>query len=125
MRTVLAEHMRTPFEWGRSDCALYADVVWAMTGWDPIALYRGRYRSAEGAMRMIAESGADSVLEFVARRFPEIPPALAQRGDLVFPAGIDHRLMSPAVVDGPLAFSKNEDGPVIMSIASAGRAFAV
>ena len=80
---------RTPFAWGVSDCCLFAcDCVRAMTGVDPAAWFRGRYKTQRGAMRAL-KTFAGGGLEATARRItaelgmPEISPALAQRGDVV------------------------------------------
>lgn len=47
-----------PFAWGKSDCCLtVADCLVAMGLPDPMAVYRGRYDSERGAMRMFARDG--------------------------------------------------------------------
>lgn len=80
---------RTPFAWGASDCCLFAcDCVRAMTGVDPAAWFRGRYKTRGGAMRALKAYGGGG-LEAAARRIaielgaPQLPPSLAQRGDVV------------------------------------------
>lgn len=123
MREAIALHQAMPFAWGVSDCTMFADVVRAMTGFDPIADYRS-YTTEIGAMRMLKKAGVTSMLEYVAAIFPEIPPAMAGRGDLGFAAEIGP-LVSPAVFDGAVALSKNERGPLFKSRAHIVRAFAV
>jgi hypothetical protein len=48
-----------PFRWGEHDCGLFAgDCVLAMTGVDPVALYRGQYTDEDGARAtMLALTG--------------------------------------------------------------------
>ncbi len=80
---------RTPFAWGVADCCLFAcDCVQAMTGVDPAAWFRGRYRTRGGAMRALrayAGGGLEATAQSIATDLgmPELPPALAQRGDVV------------------------------------------
>lgn len=48
-----------PFVWGEHDCCLWvSDAIDAMTGTDPAADIRGRYRDEAGAAAIIAQSGA-------------------------------------------------------------------
>ncbi len=80
---------RTPFAWGASDCCLFAcDCVQAMTGVDPAAWFRGRYTTRRGAMRALksfAGGGLEAAAVHIAAGLnaPEVPPAQAQRGDVV------------------------------------------
>lgn len=123
MREAIARHQSTPFGWGTSDCTMFADIVHAMTGFDPIADYRS-YTTEIGALRMLKKAGVTSMIEYVERLFPEIPPAHAGRGDLAFSADIGP-LVCPAVLDGSMAHSKGVSGPVAISRAHIFRAFAV
>lgn len=56
-----------------------ADVVFALTGADPAAEYRGQYHDEVGALRIIHAAGGMRALIDL----PEKPPAFAQRGDVV------------------------------------------
>ena len=151
--TILAKtvefHTDAPFAWGQSDCGLWADLVLAMTGWDPIADCRG-YTNASSGLRKLKAAGYASVIELVEDRFEEIPASFAQRGDLIVPCGrsVDvhlatspcgthqytvpalngaiHPLSSPAVCIGRHAFSKSESGAVVFEMDRRHiRAFAV
>lgn len=71
---------REPFEVGKHDCALFwAGAVEAMTGVDHAASYRGQYKTFKAGRELI---GGD-LAAHVGSIFEEVPPALAQVGDLV------------------------------------------
>jgi len=87
---------RTAFAWGEHDCALFAcDAVLAMTGIDPAAWFRGRYRDRRTAYAALgdflglgAKAAPRAALGAVCARlanshgWPEVPSAFAQRGDV-------------------------------------------
>lgn len=80
---VTERHLNTPCVWGKSDCLLtVADAVEAITGTDPAADIRGKYRSMPGAYKLIKARGFSDVASVLAGQFEEIAPALAQRGDI-------------------------------------------
>ena len=71
--------------YGRMDCALFvANAVNAMTGHDFGAPFRGRYRSAAGAVRALRLYGAGNLPKTLtaALGFP-VHPSRAGRGDIV------------------------------------------
>jgi hypothetical protein len=81
---------RLPFAWGSHDCALFvADCIWAMTGTDLAADYRGKYTDEAGAAATIKQVTGGSTVEDVAIKaakdhgLAEISPKLAQRGDML------------------------------------------
>lgn len=81
-------HAETPFSWGGHDCVLFAaGAVAAVTGEDPAAEIRGRYRTRLGALRLIRARGFDDLAGVLAARFGQVAPAMARRGDLGFVAG--------------------------------------
>ena len=124
MRAVMAKHMSEPFEWGGSDCSFVFDVIEAVTGFGAIADCRG-YLTEAGALRAIRRAGFETVQEIVEASFHEIPPGLAIRGDIGYPAIVGHPLMSPAVIDGSNAFSKTPKGAIVIDRAAIARAWAV
>jgi len=78
---------QTPFVWGAHDCAIWAfDLRRDLTGGEDVAaLWRGRYRTALGAYRIMKRIGWDS-LEAAGRDLLGSPLASvlqARRGDLV------------------------------------------
>lgn len=79
----LATEARTPFHYGKSDCALFAaGAVNAMTGNDPSASYRGRYTTLRGGLRILRKDGFRDHVERTAALFAEVSPQRAQAGDI-------------------------------------------
>ncbi|MFQ5783616.1 MAG: hypothetical protein ACE5H8_02180 [Alphaproteobacteria bacterium] len=84
-RTVRAAQGRR-FAWGGHDCALFVcDCILAMTGCDPAARFRGRYRTARGAARALRRIAGVATLDALATRLlgAPVPVATAKRGDIV------------------------------------------
>lgn len=79
----------TPFGWGVNDCCLFAcDGALAITGTDFAADYRGRYKTALGAKRLLMRNGAKTVSDLaenfaVHGKLHRIDIRCAQRGDFV------------------------------------------
>lgn len=120
----LVAHQGRPFVWGETDCAtLFADAVAAVTGADPLAAHRP-WDSQRAAGRVLLRSGCASVLAFVERHFDEIVPADARRGDIGFTTAA-HPLMSPAIVTGAEAVSRDETGWLVLPRSALVRAFKV
>lgn len=124
MRAVLSRNMSEPFVWGESDCSFVFDAIRDMTGFDAIEQMRG-YSSERTALAAVRRAGFESILEVVEAAFEEIDPALAMRGDIGYPADIPHPLMSPALIDGSQAFSKQPSGVVVINRSAIVRAWAV
>jgi hypothetical protein len=85
--TAIEAARQCPFQWGVHDCATWAfDLRRDLTGGEDVAaLWRGRYRTALGAERVMRRLGWRS-LEALARDLlgdPLPSVRLAQRGDLV------------------------------------------
>lgn len=79
---VVAKHQAISSEWGVSDCyTIPDDAVEALTG---VRMYpKARpYASEAGAGKKLRRHGFANVSEAFAAKFPEIAPALAQRGDI-------------------------------------------
>lgn len=76
---------RTPFQPGQLDCGLFAaGAVEAVTGVDLAGELRGAYATVEDGMRLLAaRDGVRDPVEKARQRFPRIPVAQAQVGDLV------------------------------------------
>ena len=71
------------FRPGSHDCGMYvAGWVKVATGVDHGKRWRGRYRSMKRLAEGMAQDGFTSHVDYIASLFPEIPPAMAQVGDL-------------------------------------------
>lgn len=93
IRAALDRWCSGPIKWGRDDCLMgLAEVVRVATGRDVGKPYRGRYRSAGGAVRVLGPRGVPGALAKAARslRWPSLPPARCQNGAIGYietPAG--------------------------------------
>lgn len=76
-----------PFVWGEFDCALFAcDCVREMTGADLASEFRGQYKSARGALRLIKPfESLMGLANAIALRhdLEKVPWSFARRGDVV------------------------------------------
>lgn len=81
----IEDHRHKPFSWGEADCCLFVcDCILAMTGHDPAAPFRGRYRTALGAHRALLRYCGGGLGDIAAAcGYAEVPVAMAQRGDAV------------------------------------------
>ena len=80
----LADSAARPFAWGRADCCtLAADWAVERGRYDPAREWRGSYRSALGARRLLRRTGGLLPLAREAMAgFPEIDPEDARDGDV-------------------------------------------
>jgi hypothetical protein len=79
----------TPFAWSRNDCPTFAfDTRCALTGEDAAALWRGRYSSYRGGLRLMRRLGWPSLAAMgdALLGAPLSTPLHAQRGDIVLSA---------------------------------------
>jgi hypothetical protein len=103
LHSYLLRRQNEPFSWGSMDCCLFAcDAVLEMTGVDLAADFRGKYDSLLTAVkamkRFVADAdedveepndGESDLVEAVAvtialqHGIEEVPPLMAQRGDVV------------------------------------------
>lgn len=83
-----------PFAWGGNDCAsLAADAALALRGQDVLAELRGTRCTALQARRQ--EQAGGGIAAALARAgLAEVPPRLAQRGDLVWLAQGEQRVLA-------------------------------
>lgn len=81
----LQKNMRTDFKPGSMDCAIAAaDAVKIISGVDHAKLFRKKYKTIRGGLRMLRKMGFKDHVEYAASLFPELPsPLMAQAGDLV------------------------------------------
>lgn len=79
----LATAARTPFQAGTHDCALFMGAcVEAMTGVDPAAKWRGKYKTIKSGIARVRRAGHADHVAVVAAMFEEVAPAYARRGDI-------------------------------------------
>ncbi len=72
-----------PFEFGLHDCCMFAaDVVQAMTGYDPADGIRATYTSATEAARILRRAGGMKELVSNMLDCNPSPPGAARRGDV-------------------------------------------
>lgn len=108
------------FGYGAQDCFLFVSgAVRAMTGIDPAARYRGRYRSRAQARALLKEAGGYSAV-FQNCGMKEIPMARAQRGDVVQLSRFGLGLMA---LDGQRAYTVGEEGLVLVTPQFQGKAW--
>lgn len=82
LRAVVGRHMALPSQYGVSDCYIIADdAVEAVTGARLYDDARG-YTTPRGAARVLLRHGYRTVEDAFAARLPDVPVALAQRGDI-------------------------------------------
>lgn len=80
---LVAQRLPVPFAWGPNDCAAWvADAVAAQHGRDTLAALRGPRRGWRQALRQLRRIGGYPAALARAGLLP-VPPALAQRGDVV------------------------------------------
>jgi hypothetical protein len=109
---------RAPMRWGVDDCALWvADILRPALGFDPVAAFRGRYRTRLGAWRVLGRDGLLGRIRIVAkaRQWRPIAPADALVGDLglapVRPAGGGGPVLAAVICRAPGWFvGRNEQG---------------
>lgn len=76
---------RNAFKWGKHDCAigLVCGAVEAITGTDLARGYRGKYKSPKAALKLLKQSGAQTLGDFAAQFLPEHEhPSRARLGDI-------------------------------------------
>lgn len=124
----IGSHAAMPFAWGRADClCLVGDVAVALVGEDPMAAFRGRYRTALGAKRLLHRQGYADVAAALAGRFEEIAPAMARRGDcgLVGDDELATVIVTGAEVVGKSAATTGGIGLAVLSRDRMVRAFRI
>jgi len=95
----LAAEAQLPFEYGASDCALFAaGAVEAMTGIDQAAQYRRRYTTLRGGLRVLHAAGFIDHIAMTASLLPDVPPGRAQVGDIAVVQGDDG--LSLGIING-------------------------
>lgn len=124
LRAYISECRRKPFRPGQHDCALFAaGAVEALTGMDPAASWRGKYRSLKAGQAALQEAGFTDHIEAVASLFPEVPPSLAHVGDLAVVDGDTAPALG--VFQGAAVFVLRPDGMAVVDRMEVRKAFRV
>lgn len=120
----LAASARLPFEMGKHDCALFAaDAIKAMTGEDPAAVWRGRYTTMLGGLRVLRKEGYQDHVDLVTKRLTEKPVALACPGDLAVVPTADGPALG--IVQGESIYVLRLEGLALVPLTAATRMFEV
>lgn len=121
----LACAARESFTAGRHDCALFVGTcVEAMTGVDPAAEWRGRYRTIKGGIARLRRDGHSDHIACVASMFEEVKPSLAHRGDIAVVEGAEG-FGALGIVQGEGIYVLTETGLGIQPRRNLKRAFRV
>lgn len=100
------------FEWGKFDCCLFAaDTVYAMTGVDPVAEFRGRYSTRIGAAKLIKAAGGFEAM-ITAVLGPPKSILKVSRGDVVLGevSSLEHLGPVLGVCEGGVSWFVGEEG---------------
>lgn len=58
LKAFIKKRLKTPFQWGKNDCALFvADAVLAQTDHDIAKAFRGKYKTELGAAKALKKIG--------------------------------------------------------------------
>jgi len=124
LELVLDAHRDAPFEWGENDCLLFAGrAIEAVTGDNPAQAVQGTYSTARGATKALWARGFKNVGDALADLYPEISPAMAQRGDLAVVT--EGEMTAAGVVVGERVAVLAPAGLAWVDLVSARRAFQV
>lgn len=116
--------VREPFAAGKNDCALFAaGAVRAMTGHDPAKGWRGKYRTLKTGKKRLKEAGYSDLGEMAAAHFPEVPPLMAQVGDIATIEGDEDPVLG--IVQGAFIWVRMIDGIGSRPLTDAKRVFRV
>lgn len=111
----LSRIAREGFAWGRHDCALFAaGGVEAVTGHDPAAVWRGRYDTSAGGMRLIRAAGYRDHLDAARRLHPPVARSMILPGDLAVVEGDGGRALG--IVQGTMIYVLRPEGLGLLPI---------
>lgn len=113
--------------WGSGDClfGLVVPMLKAMTGIDHFETYRGRYKTARGALGVMHRAGFDNLADVVATEIAEVHPSLCRVGDIGAIPTDDDFGYSLGVINGDRIFVLHKDGLGHRPMSEVTRAFKV
>jgi hypothetical protein len=116
------------FIWGDHDClfGLVVPVVEAATGRAGVLKkFRGRYKTARGALAIMKRNNFANLADLVASEFPEIHPSEIRMGDIAAIATDDDFAYSMGICNGQRVFVLHPDGLATRDLSEVVRAFRV
>ena len=117
---------RLPFEAGKLDCAIFtAGAVLAMTGVDHAKGWRGKYRSLAKGLKALEKAGHADHVALAASLYPEVPPIMAQEGDIAVVPAEGETGSALGIVQGPMIYVMSLNGLALVPLTHATRAFRV
>lgn len=119
---------RTPFRPGALDCALFAaGGAQAVTGIDPAAAFRGRYRTIEAGLKLMRAGGHEDHVAFAQAHFPAVGRAQALPADIavVTDAGFSRSGPALGLVQGEMIYVLRGAGLGLVPIEAAGQILGV
>ena len=120
----LSESARADFRVGKNDCALFAaGAIKTITGEDLARGWRGKYRSLKKGKALLKKQGFNDLAELAAHHFEEIPPLMAQVGDVAIVEGDDD--LALGIVQGASVWVRMPSGIGSVSLTEVKRAFRV
>lgn len=120
----LTASARDEFRVGTNDCALFAaGAVKVMTGKDLAKGWRGKYRSLAKGKALLKKEGFADLAELSAHHFEEIPPLMAQVGDVAIVEGDDDPALG--IVQGASVWVRMPSGIGSVPLTEVKRAFRV
>jgi hypothetical protein len=120
---VIEAHSTQPFSWGGSSCfAMADDAIEAVRGESSLRQFC-TFKTEAGAAKRLKRTGFADIGDLFASLLPEIPPSLAQRGDI----GVILRegVLSAGIFTSFGFASKAEHGVIYEPITAVSRAFKV
>lgn len=116
------------FQWGSMDClfGLVVPVVEAATGRSALfSRFRGKYKSARGALSVMKRAGFETLADLVGSEFPEIKPSEIRMGDIAAIKTDDDFAYSMGICNGQRVFVLHPDGLATRDLSEVARAFRV
>lgn len=100
------------FNWGSHDClsGLVAPITQAITGVDAFVQFRGKYKTAKGALSVMRRAGFSNLAELVGNEFVQAPVAQSQIGDIAAIVVDDGFGYSLGIVNGDCIFVITPNG---------------
>ena len=119
---------KTPLDYEHFDCgpAWAGELVRELTGEDPAAPFRGRYKSRAGALRVMRATGHADLASLVSTLLPAWEHASQARvGDLVAVPTPGPFGYSLGICNGATIFVLRDDGVGVMDLLAASHAWRV